>query len=232
MPLLLHAPRLRLARVKLAEKLLEMESVERVALPYPGDLERVLNLYSQGLVSWRRVVEEARERMPGYFRSWIWSEEPLLRALPLLGARVKCYMPPSEKYFREASELALLAFRARVTGRIDLEEWRRVLKGDRAVPAEQVAIANSPPVEGVGLDVWGLPYPPSEVLTAWSLSEEAVREYVDYVFTYIVHSKNLDEAYLKWLEERRGIRVPELWKLLEMSFREPEELNSSLDRSG
>jgi len=231
LPLLLHAPRLRLARVRLAEVLLELEGAERVALPYPSDLERVLNLYAQGLVGWRRVVEEARERMPGYFRSWLWSEEPLLRALPLLGAKVRCYMPSSKDYFSRASELAVLAFRVRVTGKVDIEEWRKLLgSGAAAPPAEHVVVASRPPGGGLGVDVWRLPYPPSEVLSSSNLSEEAVREYVNYVFTYIVHSKNIDEAYLRWLEERKGLRVPELWKLLEMSYRRSKELNSGAEQ--
>jgi len=50
------------------------------------------------------------------------------------------------------------------------------------------------------------------------------------VFTYIVHSKNIDEAYLRWLEERKGLRVPELWKLLEMSYRRSKELNSGAEQ--
>lgn len=229
--LLFYAPRLRLARMKLAEALLGLEEVRGIALPYPRDMERILNLYAQGYVGWQRVFEEARERMPGYYRSWLWTEEPLIRALPILGARVRCYLPPTDEVFREASELVILAFRVRVTGRVNLDEWRKAIGGERvAPPNEQVTVA-SVPHEGEGVDVWGLPYPPSELLASGQLTEELVREYVDYVFSYIVHSRTLDEAYLRWLEERKGVRAVNLWQLLALSQRESVELKRGFEQS-
>ncbi len=223
MPVALLAPRLRLARVKLADAISREFAGDRVAiaLPYPPELERQLNLYSRGLLDWTRLKLSLRDLYGDFYRSWLWTEEPLLRALPVVGASVKCYGSRAAEYTKRGGDLAVLAFKARVRGEIDLEEWRRVVGGKPALePGPYDVVVSSAPVEGFeSRDVWGLPYPPSETLSSSTLTREAVLEYVDYVFNYIVKSRNLDEAYLRWLEERRGIRAPELWRLLELVSR-------------
>jgi hypothetical protein len=218
----LLAPKLRLARMKLASTLMELAGeVEGIALPYPKELERVLSLYAKGVVGYQRLMEAIRESMQGFSSSWLWVEEPLLLALPRLGVRrVLCYLRSAAEAFSSAAELVSLAFRARVTGRIDLEEWRKALRGgDVEVREGYVTIASRAPQGLQARDTWGLPYPPAEALDPANLSEEAVKEYVDYVFNYITRSRNLDEAYLRWLEEKKGLRVPELWDLLKLVAR-------------
>ncbi|UNQ73447.1 hypothetical protein [Infirmifilum sp. NZ] len=102
---------------------------------------------------------------------------------------------------------------------MDLEEWRRLLEGRPSLdPGLYDAVVSSTPIEGFeSREVWGLPYPPSETLGSEPLTREAVQEYVDYLFNYVVRSRNLDEAYLRWLEERRGAKARDLWELLERS---------------
>uniref|UniRef100_A0A7J3X6X6 Uncharacterized protein n=1 Tax=Thermofilum pendens TaxID=2269 RepID=A0A7J3X6X6_THEPE len=195
--------------------------LEGIVLPYPKELERVLNLYARGVVGYQRLVEAIRESMQGFSSSWLWVEEPLLLALPRLGVRrVLCYLRSAAEVFSSAAELVSLAFRARVTGRIDLEEWRKAL-GSISVEVKEgyVTVASRAPRGLHAQDTWGLPYPPAETLDPASLSEEAVREYVEYVFNYITRSRNLDEAYLRWLEEKKGLKVPELWDLLRLIAR-------------
>jgi len=216
------APKLKLARMKLANMLMELAGeLEGVALPYPKELEKVLNLYARGVVGYQRLVETVRESMQGFSSSWLWVEEPLLLALPRLGVRrVLCYLRSAADIFSSAAELVTLAFRARVTGRVDLEEWKKVLGAGNVEAREgYVTIASSAPRGLQARDTWGLPYPPPESLDPDNLSEKAVREYVDYVFNYITRSRNLDEAYLRWLEEKKGLRVPELWALLRLITR-------------
>ena len=45
---------------------------------------------------------------------------------------------------------------------------------------------------------------PTETLSADSLSLEAVKRHVGYVFDYVIPLSSLDEAYLRWLELQLG----------------------------
>lgn len=220
------APRLRLARLRLAGMLSEKyaDAGPRVALPCPPELERPLSLYARGLEGWSGLKLRLREALGGFHGSWLWVEEPLVRALPLLKAEVRCYGPRASEFTKRGGELAVLAFRARARGEVSLEEWRRVLGGGAQAPdlsCCDVAVS-SRRVEGqVNIEAWPYPYPPSESLDPSNLTREAVLEYVDYVFNYIVGSGSLDEAYLRWLGERRGLKPRELWNLLSMAGRRP-----------
>lgn len=214
------APRLRLARLKLANILLEHSGMfEGVALPCPRELERVLNLYVRGTVGFQRVVDSVRGVLQGFSSSWLWVEEPLLLALPRLGVKVvACYLRSASEALASAMDLVSLAFRGRVSGKFNVEEWRKTVSGEGIEAREGWAAIASRSVKGVeASDVWGLPYPPPEALSPEDVSEEKIKEYIDYIFDYILVSHNLDEAYLRWLEERRGIRKPELWRLLRLA---------------
>jgi len=221
MPVALLAPRLRLARLKLASVLSGELVGEKplVALPYPREAEKPLNLYARGLIDWPRLKLALRDIYGDFYRSWLWIEEPLIRALPLAEARVKCYGASHSEQVKRGGDLAVLAFRARVMGEVDLEEWRRLLEGRPSLdPGLYDAVVSSTPIEGFeSREVWGLPYPPTETLGSGPLTRQAVQEYVDYIFNYVVRSRNFDEAYLRWLEERKGVKARDLWELLERS---------------
>ncbi|MEZ0346304.1 MAG: hypothetical protein ABWK01_07125 [Infirmifilum sp.] len=214
----LSAPRLRMARLKLANRLLDRtEAFSGVALPYPKELESILNLYAKGTVSFQRVVEVVRDVFRGHASGWLWVEKPLLLVLPQLGARVECYLRTAGELLSHYSELLALTLRTRITGKIKLDEWRMFSTRAEVTPRKGwITIVNGMPRSTHAVDVWKLPYPPPETLDARTITDEAVKEYVDYVFNYIVQSRNLDEAYLKWLEERKNIRVHTLWKLLRL----------------
>ena len=215
----LLSPRIRLGRFKLANKLLEEElSPEVLQLPYPKELERVLNLYVKGVLGVHRVFEYVREVLGEFASSWLWIEEPLILSLPRIGVkRILCYLRDAADAIANASQLVSLAFRVRVGGKINLEEWRKTLTDSYMETREGwVTVANSFKVAPRAVDTWGLPYPPPERLDPDNITEEDVREYVEYIFNYIVNSRNVDEAYLRWLNEKKGLQTPELWRLLRL----------------
>lgn len=203
-----------MARLKLSEKLLDLgEEIRGVYVPYPREMERVVNLYARGEVGWDRVVEEARRGMPEFYRGWLWVEEPLIRSLRVLGARVACYGDKLEGLYRSAGEFLSALLRVRVTGEVRLEEWRKLLSRSEVPVREGYVTVSSFSVPGAtNVDVWGLPYPPTDEPDVGS--EGWVRELVEYVFDYLVTSRNVDEAYVKWLRERRGVRARELEEML------------------
>ncbi len=219
----LAAPRLRLAKLWLAEKLAELaERLEGVLLPYPVDMVQRVKSFIQGSMSWEELVQAAASLGLAGASSWAYVEEPLLRMLKTLNMqgvplKIKCYGPSVKEEAELAWELLRLLINARLRGVIDLEAWREVLPSS-PVPAEEgYATVTSRRVEGANVLSWDHPFPPGEELTADNLTLESVREYVDYVFRYVMLSSNVDEAYLKWLEssEGRSERVRQLRSLAE-----------------
>ncbi|MEM3137549.1 MAG: hypothetical protein QW760_03450, partial [Thermofilaceae archaeon] len=101
-------------------------------------------------------------------------------------------------------ELLKLLINARLRSVIDLEAWRRVLPSLPVPVEEGYATVTSRKVEGGNVLHWHHPFPPSEEITADSLTLESLKEYIDYLFKYVMLSSNVDEAYLKWLESREG----------------------------
>jgi hypothetical protein len=220
MPTVLLSPKLRLARLNLAEKLLDLsEEFRGVYLPYPKELEKSLNAYARGIIDWRSIVEEVKTLMPGFARGWLWVEEPLIRSLRLLGKDVRCYGDSSLDLVSRSGKYLSLLFRARVSKQIDLEEWRQLFRGEKVPLDENYVTVASRSVEGArNIDTWGLPYPPTEDMDQPTI--EKISALIEYVFNYILPSKNLDDAYLRWLEEKKGVRKTELRRLLELVEKE------------
>ncbi|MCC6003496.1 MAG: hypothetical protein LM590_04070 [Thermofilum sp.] len=220
MPLVLLSPKLRLARLSVAERLASlMEEFRGIFLPYPRELGKALNAYARGVLDWRGVFEEVKSLMPGFFRGWLWVEEPLIRSLRMLGKEVRCYGDASAQLLARSGKYLSLLLRARVSGRIDLEEWRRVLGEEKVPVAEGYVTVSSRRVEGAeNIDSWGLPFPPTDDVDV--VTREKVSEIVDYVFNFVVVAENLDAAYLKWLEVKKGIKRADLWELLGILGRE------------
>ena len=204
------APRLRIARILVGETLLSFtEKVKGVLLPYPLELEPVLQRFVRGSIEWEEFLREVKEKDLLHTRSWLWIEEPLIKRLRLLRdlgikLEVECYGLKVRVLTNLASELLRLTLRARLKGRVELERWRDILsRGVQVVLKDYyVTISSLEPrgVEGRVLNVWRYPLPPSEELSLSNLSEESVMRYVSYIFDYVMTSINVDEAYLKWLE--------------------------------
>lgn len=217
------APRLRLAKLWLAEKLAELaDRLEGVLLPYPIDIAQRVSSYIKGSISWEELVQAAASLGLAGASSWAYVEEPLLRMLRTLNMqgiplKIKCYGPSAEEEAELAWELLRLLINVRLRGVIDLEAWRKILPSS-PVPAEEgYATVTSRRVGGANVLSWDYPFPPGEELTADNLTLESIKEYVDYVFRYVMLSSNVDEAYLKWLESREGRseRVQQLRSLAE-----------------
>lgn len=219
----LAAPRLRLARLWLAEKLAELaDRLEGVMLPYPPDLMQHVRSYVKGLIRWEELVQAVISLGLANVNSWVYIEEPLLRMLRTLNIqgislKIKCYGPSVKEEAELAWELLKLLINARLRSIIDLEAWRRVLPSLPVPVEEGYATVTSRRVKGNNVLHWHHPFPPSEEITAESLTPESLKEYIDYVFKYVLLSSNVDEAYLKWLENREGQseRLQQLWSLAE-----------------
>ena len=219
----LVAPRLRIARFLAGTALSGFAGKSRgVLLPYPRDIEEHVRDFVYGIIEWRRLLEKVKRAGMSYVRSWAWIEEPLLGKLRLLhelgaGFDVRCYGPSTMELFQLTGEILKLVFRVRVTGKVDLESWRRILKTEIKIPLREVYVTFSsvqPKIHGVEvIDVWKYPIPPTERLSLETLSQDTVKNYVSYMFDYIIESKNVDEAYLKWLNDK-GMEVPENLKKL------------------
>lgn len=211
---MLVAPRLRMARLLAGEAVAELaEAARGVLLPYPRDLERYIKRYVSGAIRWVELLRAVEGSGLPYAGSWEWVEEPLLRRLRSLWERgfrlaVRCYGPSVGEEAERVAELLRQILRVRLRGEVDLEEWKRVLSGGRPVPLEEGFVTlSSKPVKGAAVvEAWRYPPPPTEALSANSVSPEAVKRYVNYIFDFIIPSGSLDEAYLRWLESQPGWR--------------------------
>jgi hypothetical protein len=214
----LVAPRLRLARLWAGEELaLAADELEGVLLPYPRDLEAPVRRFVKGASSWEELVAEVRGLGLPYTDVWSWTEEPVLRRLRSLwfsGFRlgVECYGPPLSEEARATEELLRLLLRTRVTGKVDVAAWVKLLGGQTPV-REGYATLSLRSLGGARVVEWRYPMPPSDSLSLESLSEESVKSYVSYVFDYLMKARNPDEAYLLWLNRNFPSAAEELEKL-------------------
>lgn len=218
---MLVAPRLRLARLWAAEELaLIADELEGVLLPYPRELETPVRRFVKGVVGWEELVAKVRAIGLPYADVWSWTEEPLLRRLRTLSLgsqlSIECYGPPLADEARATEELLRLLLRTRVTGKVDLEAWAKLVGGGGPPLKSGYATLSLRAAEGASVIKWEYPMPPSDLLSSESLSEESVREYVDYVFEYIMRASSPDEAYLRWLSVRYRDVAEKLEKLAQV----------------
>ncbi|MCS7104348.1 MAG: hypothetical protein NZ954_02125 [Thermofilaceae archaeon] len=206
-PWVIVASRLRLARLWAAEEIvLAADELKGVLLPYPSELERHVKGFVKGLTTWDDLVSAVRDSGLPYVDAWAWTEEPLLRRLRSLHASgfklsIECYGPPIAVEAEASWELARQILRVRVTGKVDLEAWRKLV-GKREPPAKAgYATISLQPIEIARVTAWEYPPPPTDSLSSRNLSEEQVMRMVNYIFNFVVTSRNPDEAYIRWLEE-------------------------------
>ncbi len=214
----LVAPRLRLARLWAAEEIaLAADELRGVLLPYPRDLGAPVRRYVRGASSWEDLVAEVRRLGLPYADVWSWTEEPLLRRLRSLWAggfrlAVECYGSSLADEARATEELLRLLLRTRVTGKIDLAAWARLVGGRPPVREGYATLSLRAAGEAKVVE-WGYPMPPSDSLAPENLSEESVKRYVDYIFDYLMKARNPDEAYLMWLSRHNAELAAELAEL-------------------
>lgn len=204
---MLVAPRLRLARLWAAEELaFAADELKGVLLPYPRELEVPVRGFVKGLSTWEELVAEVRRLGLPYVDVWSWTEEPVLRRLKSLWAAgfhlaVECYGSTLADEARATEELLRLLLRTRVTGKVDVAAWAKLVGGQPPV-REGYATLSVRAAEGGEVRRWKYPMPPSDSLSPESLGVETVKSYVDYVFDYLMRARNPDEAYLMWLSNR------------------------------
>ncbi|GEM_PF-3586032 len=219
--LYLYTPRLKIARLFAASLILgRAERISLLALPYPKEMEEALEKFVKGLVSWSSFQLRVVNFMGSYGRSWLNLEEPLLLGLKLAfeknpNLKLLLYgsLEKEDLKYRVVSELAALALRARITGRVDVEEWRRVLSWFRKIPPELqiearqavVIIESKSHVPRGAILVEALPgyvESPIEKLFSSRISEQIVGEYVEYILDYLAKYPSIDCAYFKWVKDK------------------------------
>ena len=133
---ILVVPNLRSSAVKASRMIEEKNDVHTLFLHEPQNIETYVRRYSEGRISFEAMVEEVRNSklVPEPIGSWLYTSEPILRALPRLHRQrgklsVFCYQDTDQ--FRKtsslAADIALLTYRATAVGKIDIKEWMDLL---------------------------------------------------------------------------------------------------------
>lgn len=147
-----------------------------------------------------------------------WYLEPLVSLYHAYRGRWRCYGSVEELKRRgwAAAELAALVVKARAFGKVELSEWDALfgVGGRWEVPMPAFDFGVSP---GGDVVVCGV-YPPSPIETAWGAWGRLDRGrrvelawWVVRHVSYIVESRDLDEAYAKTVEAGWGSAF---WRLL------------------
>lgn len=133
--------------------------------------------------------------------------EPLVALYHEVGAGWRCYGSVAELRRRElaAVRLAALVVKARVYGKVDVEEWDRYFtRGAEKPPRPALALGAVAGEDGV---VCGT-YPPNPIELAHEVwhklprdKKTALARWVAEYVSAIVESVNLDEAYFKLLRK-------------------------------
>jgi len=215
----LYTPRLKIARLFAASLVLgRAEEIELLVLPYPREIKMELEKFTRSIISWKYLQKRIIELMGSYGYSWLDIEEPLFLGLKLIRERnpkLDLYLYRSigdedEKY-RITSDLLALALKYRVTGKIEVEEWRRVLSGYRRKRVEVgdkraiIIIEDKLQAPSGSILIEALPgyiESPLDKLFSSPVSEQIIKEYIEYVTEYLAKYSSIDYAYFKWLKDK------------------------------
>jgi hypothetical protein len=132
---ILVAPNLRTSWIKVVKRL-EKGDYDMLFLNFPKNLEDLIVELAYDKLPSQDLIEEVRDKglLPEPIGAWSYTAEPLLEFLagikydkPYL--EIRCYKDPNyTRIFADtASEIASLAFEARVTNKIKVEDWKLVL---------------------------------------------------------------------------------------------------------
>jgi len=133
---ILVAPNLRTSYMKMVKHLREL-SYDSLLLNFPENLEPLVREIVENRLCYKAFIEEVREQklVPEPIDGWRYTAEPLLKSLADLKLRrhkIECYCYKDTKYTRfsadTASKIALLTLRASITKKIDLEDWKNILR--------------------------------------------------------------------------------------------------------
>jgi hypothetical protein len=130
---LIIVPYLRSSARKAAEIVKNMEC-DAIFLNFPRNLQSIISDYVSGRISLSGMLSkiEAGRFLPEPLGAWLYLNEPILEALSRISEATKVYCYCDVDYyhmsFEVASKIACLTARASVTGKINVEEWMRVIK--------------------------------------------------------------------------------------------------------
>ena len=117
-----------------AADLLVSSRYDTIFLNFPRNLQSLVSSYvlgMQSLESLRRTIE-SEKLVPEPVGTWFYLNDPILEALGRLNRTVKvfCYKDVDNYHLQidAASKIANLTFRASATGKVDVDEWIKVLK--------------------------------------------------------------------------------------------------------
>ncbi|RLE64063.1 MAG: hypothetical protein DRJ38_06195 [Thermoprotei archaeon] len=223
-PIYIHTPKLKIARLFAAGLILaKAEKADLLALPYPKEMKNELEKFTRNLLSWNQLQKRIIELMGSYGYSWLNIEEPLFLGLRLIrerNPRLKLFLYGSiseedEKY-RLISDLLALALKCKLKGRIEVREWRQILnryhrsqieiKDKKAI----IVVEDRSQIPRDSILVEALPgyvESPIERLFSLQISEQVIKDYIEYVTEYLVRYSTIDYAYFKWVKDRgfRGL---------------------------
>ena len=137
------APEFKKWRTMAAEYLKETEP-EYLLLRFSKSLEGYIVQFVEGL-PYEYVIDELRrsQLVPEPMGAWEYSAEPLLKVLPHirnanLNLEVYCYGDPfyNQESMKVLLEAASLTLRGTITGQIDTEKWRKLLKKEKGYRKE------------------------------------------------------------------------------------------------
>ena len=241
-------PELRRSAVKAVSLLQDMSGLEVILLDLPETLEKEIGKLAAYEITYEELIRKIRQErlLPEPLESWTYLTEPVLRALPRLKLmrpelEVSCYTSSEAPFFaiENATKIARLAFRARATGRVKIDDWRSAITAsldrNQEVFDEEVSklILRARGRDAAclaGLEAFRLkrrvaqhwdsatarsaePFyhrTPLEMLlhlfSRGEVSDEQLSTlalaHVEYVYKYVLSSRDRDEAHSKWVKER------------------------------
>jgi hypothetical protein len=117
-----------------AADLLVSSRYDTVFLNFPRNLQSLIRSYalgSQNLESFRKTIEIGK-LIPEPIGTWFYLNAPLLEALGKLDKNVKVFCYKDVDYYHlqmdAASKIANLTFKASATGKLNVDEWIKILK--------------------------------------------------------------------------------------------------------
>jgi len=233
-----------------AADLLVSSRYDTVFLNFPRNLQSLVSSYALGTQSLEnlRKTLEYEKFIPEPVGTWFYLNTPLLKALCKLNRSVRIFCYKDVDYYHlqmeTASKIANLTFKASTTGKINVDEWIKVLKESlqydaTSYEAEFVAYkAEGKTICLAGLAGWKLAnhiktlgqkasvkcverfyrFKPLEVMEALlelgkltrDVAEKLIWEHVEFVKSYVLSTKTIDEAYFLWLLSKYYYKTPSL----------------------
>ncbi len=229
------SPRLKKYYTAVARWFLEKaRGVEKIFLPLPKTMEEILVTYLLAGKDFREFVARVIPQSPKfleYFEPLYNALRKTISINPEL--EVTCYkhLTYLEESYNLATKIAFLAIKAVLTGKVNFSEWESILAGTRRsvrgeaeyichkLDTSAVIIATVVDTELVralwrssrGIKViLPAPYIPTPLERLYRSKEDFeknIREHIRYIGDYVLKSKTLDEAYLRWIKDTYGVRA-------------------------